>query len=210
MFSRPYTNSWNIEHGGREFLTRGFYFSVNWASNTLLDVLTFKPKMPTPITCSPSSSRATSAPANRPCSTSSPPTRTSTSYQNWWTSGNLSTVKTFFGSCTRIRPRTRRCSNLTFSSPWCRITSRSLFSAKYCFIKRAREHGNLSDAEYEAITDWINYLTCRSQLDLQVDLVFHVHTSQEVAWNRVKSRGRSEEDTVPLKYLQEIHQLHED
>ena len=49
-----------------------------------------------------------------------------------------------------------------------------------------------------------------SQLDLQVDLVVYVRTSPEVAWNRVKSRGRSEEDTVPLKYLQEIHQLHED
>ena len=91
-----------------------------------------------------------------------------------------------------------------------KILERSLFSAKYCFIKHAREHGNLSDAEYEVITDWFDYLTRRSQLDLQVDLVVYVRTSPEVAWNRVKSRGRSEEDTVPLKYLQEIHQLHED
>ena len=91
-----------------------------------------------------------------------------------------------------------------------KVLERSLFSAKYCFIKHAREHGNLSDAEYEVITDWVDYLTRRSQLDLQVDLVVYVWTLPEVAWNHVKSRGRSEEDTVPLKYLQEIHQLHED
>ena len=42
-----------------------------------------------------------------------------------------------------------------------KVLDRSLFSAKYSFIKHAREHGNLSDAEYEVITDWFDYLTRR-------------------------------------------------
>lgn len=37
----------------------------------------------------------------------------------------------------------------------------------------------------------------------------YLRTSPEIVYERMKKRGRSEESLVPLEYLQQLHELHE-
>ena len=97
------------------------------------------------------------------------------------------------------------------SSAWVnlKVMERSLYSSRNCFIKHAHQKGTLSDPANRFLTGQFNYLTTESGLDFVVDLVVYLRTSPGVAWERMQSRGRSEEGTVTLQYLQEIHDLHE-
>lgn len=38
----------------------------------------------------------------------------------------------------------------------------------------------------------------------------YLRTTPEVVYERMRKRARSEESCVPLKYLEELHKLHED
>lgn len=41
------------------------------------------------------------------------------------------------------------------------------------------------------------------------DLIVYLRTSPEVVYERMKARARSEESCVPLEYLKDLHDLHE-
>merc|ERR1712079_499462 len=49
-----------------------------------------------------------------------------------------------------------------------------------------------------------------SSVSLNVDLIIYLKTSPAKALERINVRARSEENKIPLEYLQELHDLHED
>ena len=45
---------------------------------------------------------------------------------------------------------------------------------------------------------------------LKADAYIYLRTSPQICYQRLTKRGRKEESSVPLEYLEEIHQKHED
>lgn len=89
-----------------------------------------------------------------------------------------------------------------------KIMERSIFSARYCFVENMRRNGSLEDGMYNTLTEWYKFID--ESIHIQADLIIYLRTSPEVAHERIRQRARSEESCVPLKYLQELHELHED
>jgi len=89
-----------------------------------------------------------------------------------------------------------------------RIMERSL--ARYCFVENLYRSGTLSEPEYLVLSEWFDYLTSAPQMDFHVDEIIYLRTSPEVVYERIRNRHRHEEMKMPLKYLRDLHELHEE
>lgn len=91
-----------------------------------------------------------------------------------------------------------------------KIMERSLYSAKYCFVENLVKSGKMPRSEYEVLAAWFNYLMSSPGMDLGVDLIVYMRTDPGVAMDRVQGRKRGEEHLIPLQYLEDLHNLHEE
>jgi len=91
-----------------------------------------------------------------------------------------------------------------------KIMERSLLSARYCFIENLFETGTMCESEYLVLSEWFNYLVSSPQLDFHVDRIIYLRTDPEVAYERIRKRNRTEENTIPFQLVKDLHQLHED
>ena len=92
-----------------------------------------------------------------------------------------------------------------------KIIERSLWSARYVFAENLLRSHKMAKSEFEVLNAWFEFLqSCPQEIDLGIDLVIYLRTSPEVAYQRLKERARPEEKIVPLEYLQELHNLHEE
>ncbi|XP_015037412.1 deoxynucleoside kinase [Drosophila pseudoobscura] len=89
-----------------------------------------------------------------------------------------------------------------------KIMERSIFSSRYCFVENMHRNGSLETGMYNTLQEWYKFI--EESIHVQADLIIYLRTSPEVAHERIRQRARSEESCVPLKYLQELHELHED
>jgi len=89
-----------------------------------------------------------------------------------------------------------------------KIIERSIQNNRYCFLENAKKEGSLSGAELETLFSWYEWLN--THIGLPLDLIVYLRTSPEVAYERLKKRGRKEEAGVPLEFLQSLHQSYED
>jgi len=78
----------------------------------------------------------------------------------------------------------------------------------YCFVENMRRNGSLEQGMFNTLQEWYKFI--EESIHVQADLIIYLRTSPEVAHERIRQRARSEESCVPLKYLQELHELHED
>lgn len=88
-----------------------------------------------------------------------------------------------------------------------KLMERSLFSARYCFVENLRANNTLHEGMYQILDEWYKFI--EKSIHVQADLIVYLRTSPEIVYERMKKRARSEESCVPLKYLQELHELHE-
>ena len=90
-----------------------------------------------------------------------------------------------------------------------KLSERSLLSDRYIFASIMRDMNILNESEHEI------YLSCyEGMLSMKkiVDLsgVIYVKCEPEICNERIKKRAREGESSIPLEYLQRIHQKHED
>jgi deoxyadenosine/deoxycytidine kinase len=90
-----------------------------------------------------------------------------------------------------------------------RISERSLLSDRYIFASIMRDMTILDEAEHSIYLQFYDYLVNMNQI---VDLfgVIYIQCSPETCDKRIKKRSREGEDTIPLDYLQKIHDKHEE
>lgn len=74
-----------------------------------------------------------------------------------------------------------------------KVMERSLYSARHCFVENLWREGKLASSEFGVLCEWFKFLTSSPEIDVGVDLIVYLRTAPEVAWERVKSRARSEE-----------------
>lgn len=84
---------------------------------------------------------------------------------------------------------------------------RSIYSARHCFVENMLRTEVLHQGMYNILQEWYEYFT--ANIHIQADLIVYLRTTPEVVYERMKKRGRSEESTVPLEYLHQLHELHE-
>ncbi|XP_052815186.1 thymidine kinase 2, mitochondrial-like [Mya arenaria] len=88
-----------------------------------------------------------------------------------------------------------------------KMMERSLHSGRYCFIENLHKSGVMANLDYVLLNEWFEWLT--TSQDFNVDLIVYLRTRPEVLMERIRSRNRPEEQDIPMKYLEDLHQLHE-
>ncbi|CAG4983930.1 deoxynucleoside kinase [Colias croceus] len=89
-----------------------------------------------------------------------------------------------------------------------KLMERSLFSAKYCFVEQMKRLGTLHPAQFAVLDEWFNFIN--REMPVNADLIVYLKSSPSVVYERIKKRARSEEQCVPLDYIEQLHTLHED
>lgn len=82
---------------------------------------------------------------------------------------------------------------------------RSIYSTRYCFVEYMLQNKVLDVGMYNILQEWYNYL----MPTIQVDLFVYLRTTPKVAYERMKKRGRPEENLISLEYFEKLHELHE-
>lgn len=88
-----------------------------------------------------------------------------------------------------------------------KLMERSIHSARHCFVENMHKTGLLDDVFYSILDEW--YKFAEKSLPVQPDLIIYLRTSPEVAYQRIKQRGRPEEMSIPFEYIRQLNQLHE-
>lgn len=85
---------------------------------------------------------------------------------------------------------------------------RSVYCDRYCFAKNCFESGLMTALEWQIYKEWFSWLVS-GHLQKPVGFIY-LKTDPGICFERLKKRNRSEESGVPLEYLQELHNRHED
>jgi len=89
-----------------------------------------------------------------------------------------------------------------------KIIERSIQNNRYCFLENAKKEGSLCGAELEVLFSWYDWLN--DKIGMPLDLIVYLRTSPEVAYERLRARGRKEEAGVPMHFIEGLHQSYED
>lgn len=89
-----------------------------------------------------------------------------------------------------------------------RILERSIYSGHYCFAQNGFKQHFMSELEWSMYNQWFNFLIpgkCHPPHGF-----IYLRAEPKTVYQRIKRRNRSEESSVPLEYLQQIHDRHEE
>lgn len=89
-----------------------------------------------------------------------------------------------------------------------KLMERSIYSARYCFVEKMLKDGLMPAASGAVINEWFKW--CTKHTMCAVDLIVYLRTTPEVAYERIMSRNRSEEKTISMDYLKDLHKAHEE
>ena len=84
------------------------------------------------------------------------------------------------------------------------ITERSIYTDKYVFAQMLFDSGKINDIEFQTYNYWFDTF----ENDTKIDVILYVNTQPEECMNRIKTRNRSEENSVELEYLIGCHNKH--
>ncbi|KAK4468647.1 hypothetical protein MN116_007833 [Schistosoma mekongi] len=88
-----------------------------------------------------------------------------------------------------------------------RLLERSIHSSRYCFTENMHNNGSISDADYEELVKIYQWVF--KNRSIPIDLIVYLRASPTVCWERLHARKRSGEEDILLKYLEDLHNLHE-
>jgi deoxyadenosine/deoxycytidine kinase len=87
------------------------------------------------------------------------------------------------------------------------LLERSVYSDRYCFAKNAFELGNMMLMEWHLYQEWFSWLA--ETYTQQPHGFIYLKVDPAICYQRLLKRNRDEEATVPLDYLQKLHEKHE-
>lgn len=67
-------------------------------------------------------------------------------------------------------------------------------------------NGTIDDVDLVVLKHYYNYFKRKST---NLDLIVYIRTSPEVVYERIQHRGRFEEQSIPLQYLELVHAAQE-
>ena len=88
---------------------------------------------------------------------------------------------------------------------------RSIFSDREIFAKNCVKNGTMQEIEWNLYTKWFDWMLKRLDLSEGENyLHLYLKCPSDECFRRLKERNREEEQNVNLKYIQEIHDRHEE
>jgi deoxyadenosine/deoxycytidine kinase len=89
-----------------------------------------------------------------------------------------------------------------------RFCERSILTDRYVFGKSCINSGKMNELEINCYNIWFDWL--ETKFSEKPDAIIYLKCSPEKCQSRMQERSRKEESTVPIKYLKELHDYHED
>ena len=86
------------------------------------------------------------------------------------------------------------------------ITERSLYTDKYVFAKMLHDQDMIEDVTYQIYMKWFNEFAN----DYPIDSIIYIMTNPIICYERIQKRSRIGEDCIPLSYLQDCNNYHEE
>jgi deoxyadenosine/deoxycytidine kinase len=86
---------------------------------------------------------------------------------------------------------------------------RSVFADRYCFAENCYESGKMSKIEYNDYISWFDWLAKNFKFNEKIHGFIYVKTTPEIAHQRIVSRNRHGEETIPFEYLKALSDKHE-
>lgn len=86
------------------------------------------------------------------------------------------------------------------------ITERSLYTDKHVFAKMLHDQGKIEDVCYQIYLNWFDEFA----KDFPINYTVYVKTDPTNCYHRIHKRAREGEEVIPLAYLQDCHNYHED
>lgn len=85
------------------------------------------------------------------------------------------------------------------------ITERSLDTDKYVFAQMLFHDNKIEDVNYQIYTRWFDVFA----QEFPISNVVYVKTDPEICHERIFKRSRTGEDCIPIEYLTNCHEYHE-
>jgi deoxyadenosine/deoxycytidine kinase len=89
------------------------------------------------------------------------------------------------------------------------ISERHITSDKNCFAKQLYEDKKISEIEWKLYNNWFDWVS-KNELYRKPKGIIYLRASPETCSERINKRNRTEENSIPLEYLQKINKKHED
>ncbi len=87
-----------------------------------------------------------------------------------------------------------------------KLMERSIYSGHYCFTYNSYLQGFLTKIEWDIYLTWFNFLI-PTKCAVPKGFIY-LKVAPEIAYERIKKRNRSGEETIPLDYLQQLDARH--
>ena len=89
-----------------------------------------------------------------------------------------------------------------------RFSERSIWTDRFVFGKMCLEDNKMNSIESSCYKFWFEWL--EEKFKPKPDGIIYIKCSPEKCLERIKKRARSEEETIPLKYLKQLNQYHDE
>jgi deoxyadenosine/deoxycytidine kinase len=87
------------------------------------------------------------------------------------------------------------------------VLERSVFSDRYCFAQNCFENGLMTTLEWKLYQEWFSWLV-DSYMSKPHGFIY-LSADPKTCYNRLLKRNRREEAVVPMEYLEQLHEKHE-
>jgi len=92
-----------------------------------------------------------------------------------------------------------------------RVMERSLYSERFCFMEYAKQQENgMTETEFNLVDLWHKFAMEKFESKIKPDLIIFIQTTVETVEQRIKKRGRPEEQNIDMNFVDGINRLHED
>ena len=88
------------------------------------------------------------------------------------------------------------------------FVERSVYVDRYCFALNCYESGKMTEIEYKIYCQWHDWLS--EHFHVKPFGYIYLKTDPEISLSRITRRLRRGEESIPLEYLQSLHNKHND